>query len=224
MQQLGEVAAAKRADTGQQLVQHGAQRIDIGVTGQIQALHLLGRHIARRTGNTLDARDLGIGHQRDAKIDDAHVVVLREHDVRWLDVAVDHAARVRVVQRLGAFVHDADHVIEPQQIVGTAIGRQRARTVHVFHHHVAMAILFTGIVDGQDVRMLQHAHHVGLGQEHLARHARTLAFTVRGHVVHLDGHVATVERIVREIHRAGTATAHLIDDGVLADALRHGTR
>jgi len=32
--------------------------------------------------------------KRDTEIDDAHVAVLREHYVRWLDVAMDHAARM----------------------------------------------------------------------------------------------------------------------------------
>ena len=38
-------------------------------------------------------------------------------------------------------------------------------------------------------------------------------------VVHLDGDVAAVIRIVREIHDAGAAATDFVDDHVLADLL-----
>ena len=131
-------------------------------------------------------------HQRDAEIDDAHVAVLREHDVRRLDVAMDHAARVRVVQRLRALVDDLDHVVDAQQIVRPAVGGQRARAVHVLGDDVAVAVLFARVVDRQNVRMLQHADHVRFGQEHLARDARAILVAAGIHVVDLDRDVAAV--------------------------------
>ncbi len=134
---------------------------------------------------------------------------------------MNDAARMRVVQRLGALEHDFDHVIEPQQIVRAAVGRQRARTVHVLGDDVAVAALLAGIVDRQDVRVLQHAHHVRFRQEHLARDACVLVIAAGLDVVDLDGDVTTVVRVVREIHRTGAAAADFIDDEVLADALRN---
>ena len=128
------------------------------------------------------------------------------------------------MQRLGALEHDLDHIIEAQQIVGAAVGRQRARAVHVLGDDIAMAILFAGVVDRQDVRMLQHADHVRFGQEHLARDARALIIAAGIDVVDLDGDVAAVVRIVRQVDGAGAAAADLIDDEVLADALRNPVR
>jgi hypothetical protein len=43
--------------------------------------------------------------------------------------------------------------------------------VHVLGDDVTVAVLLAGIVDRQDVRMLQHADHVRFGEEHLARDA-----------------------------------------------------
>ena len=106
---------------GEQLVHHGAERIQIGMMRELEALHLLGRHVRRTAGDALDARDLRIGDQRDAEVDDAHVGILREHDVRRLDVAMNDAARVGVVQRLGALEHDLDDVVDAQQVVGAAV-------------------------------------------------------------------------------------------------------
>ncbi len=222
VQELGEVAGTERAVAGQQFVHHGAERIQVRGIGQLEALHLLGRHVAGAAGDAFDARDVRVGHQCDAKIDDAHVAVLREHDVRGLDVAVDHAARVRVVQRLGALEHELDHVIDAQQVVGAAVGRQRARAVHVLGDDIAVAVLFAGVVDRQDVRVVQHAHHVRFGQEHLAGDAGALVVAGDIHRVDLDRHVAPVVRVVREIHGAGAAAPDLVDDEVLADALGYG--
>ena len=109
---------------------------------------------------------------------------------------MDHAARVRVVQRLGALEHDLDHVVDAQQVVRPAIRRQGARAVHVLGDDVAAPVFLAGVVDGQDVRMLQHAHHVRFRQEHLARDLGALVALILVHVVDLDRDVASVVRIV----------------------------
>ena len=129
---------------------------------------------------------------------------------------MDDAAAVRVVQRLGALVHDLDDVIDRQQVVGLAIGRQRARAMHVLGDDVVVTVFLARVEDRQDVRMLQHADHVRFGQEHLARDARAI-FVVRLEVVDLDRHVATVVRIVRQVDDAGAAATDFLDDDVLPD-------
>src|SRR5690349_22864184 len=58
--------------------------------------------------NDHDARDIQIPNQRDTEVDDAHDAILHEHDVRRLDVAMEHAARVPVIQHLSAFLDDLD--------------------------------------------------------------------------------------------------------------------
>ncbi len=158
--------------------------------------------------------------KRDAEIDDSHVAVEREHDVAGLDVAVDDAAAVRVVQRARRLVDQLHHIVDAQQVVRTAVGCEGARAVHMLGHDVAVAVLFAGIVDRQDVRMLQHADHVRFGEEHLARDALAILIAAGIDVVDLDGDVAAVVRIMREIHDARAAAPDLVDDDVLADLLR----
>ena len=201
---------------GQHLVHHRAERIQVGAVGDLQRLHLLRRHVRRAAGDAFDARDVRVGDQRDAEVDDAHVVRLREHDVRRLDVAVNDAAAVRVVQRLRALVDDLDDVVDRQQVVRLAVRRQRARAVHVLGDDVVAAVLFAGVEDRQDVRMLQHADHVRFRQEHLARDLRAV-LVVRLDVVDLDRDVAAVVRVVGKVDDAGAATPDFLDDDVLAD-------
>ncbi len=68
--------------------------------------------------------------------------------------------------------------------------------------------------------MLQHAHQVGFGQEHLARDARPLLIAAGVDVVDLDGHIAPVIGVVRQVHDTRAAAADLLDDDVLADLAR----
>ena len=134
---------------------------------------------------------------------------------------MDDAARMRVVQRLGALEDDLDGVIDAQQVVRAAVSRQRARAVHVLGDDVAVAVFLAGIVDRQDVRMLQHADQVRFGEEHLARDARALLVAAGVDVVDLDGDVAPVVGVVRQVHDAGAAAADFLDDHVLADLVGH---
>ena len=219
-QQLAERAGAERSLAAQHLVHHRAERIEVGARVERVALHLLGRHVGRAAGHALEARDLGIGDQRDAEIDDAHVAILGEQDVRRLDVAVHHAARVRVVQRLCDLVDDLHDLLDGQQAAGTAVRRQCARAVDVLGDDVTPPLLLARIVDRHDVRVLELADHVRLAHEHAAGVA-ALGVVGAGGVVELDGDVAPVERVVRQVHGAGAAAADLVHDVILADALGH---
>ena len=134
---------------------------------------------------------------------------------------MDHPARVRIVQGLRALEHNLNGIVDAQQVVGAAIGRERAGAVHVLGDDVAAAVFLAGVVDRQDVRVLQHSHQVRLGEEHLARDARTLLIATGVHVVHLDGDIAAVIRIVRQVYDPGAAAADLAHDHVLADLVRH---
>jgi len=53
--------------------------------------------------------------------------------------------------------------------------------------------------------MLKHADHMSLGEEHLARDALAILVAARIDVVHLDGHVAAVVRVVRQVYGARAA-------------------
>ena len=204
---------------GQQLVHDRAERVDVGVVRQLERLHLLGRHVARAAGDAFDAREVGVVVQRDAEVDQPEVAVRRQHQVARLDVAVDHAARMRVVQRLGALEHQRQHVVDRQQVVGARVGGERARAVDELGDDAVVAALLARVVDRHDVRVLQHPDHVRLGEEHLARDLGARRVVVGRDAVGLDRDVAAVIGIVREVDGAGRAAPDLADHLVLADVL-----
>jgi hypothetical protein len=100
------------------------------------------------------------------------------------------------MQRLRALEHNLDGIVDAQQVVRTAVGGERTRTVHVLGDNVAVTVLLAGVVDRQNVRVLQHADQVRLGQEHLAGDARALLVAAGVHVVDLDRHVPPVVGVV----------------------------
>jgi hypothetical protein len=94
-------------------VQRRAEQIDVRPRIDLPrvAVHHLGRH-ERRGAHDADARALLLvelrGPQRDAPVDEVHLTVLPDHHVVRLHVAVDDAARVREVQRVGDAHEDLD--------------------------------------------------------------------------------------------------------------------
>jgi len=118
--------------------------------------------VARAPCDALDAREVGIVVQRDPEVDQPEVAVRRQHQVARLDIAVDHAARMRVVQRLGALEHQRQHVLDRQQVVGARVGGEGARAVDELRDDPVVAALLARVVDRHDVRVLKHPDHVRL--------------------------------------------------------------
>jgi len=142
---------------GDQVVEHGGQRVDVGAAVEHVAVELFGRHI----GQAADAEDLGlvgalvedaaeVGH-----LDLRDLVAIHLHQqVGGLHVAVDQALAVAVAQRhraLEAHFHD---LRQRQQAVGAAVAAQRA-AADVFHHQIGRIGVGHGVED---------LHHVGVVQ------------------------------------------------------------
>ena len=91
-------------------------------------------------------------------------------------------------------------------------------------YDVVTAVLFARVVDRHDVRMLQHADHMRLVEEHLPRNFGTLRVAIFFNVVDLDRDVAAIIRVMRQKDGASAALADLVDNDVLADLLGHVIR
>ena len=135
---------------------------------------------------------------------------------------MDDALAVRVVQRLGHLVDDADGLAHRQQPVRLAEALQRLCPVHVLHDQVAQLAFHVSVVDVEDVGMVEDAGRVRLVEEQLAEAQPFLALVHELGVRDLDRDDAVGEGVVGGVDRAHGALAHLVDDLVLADLVRNG--
>ena len=145
--------------------------------------------------------------ERDAEVGHQCVPVLQQ-DVFGLDVAVDDALGVGMLQRVGDFTRDAQRVGNRQlSLAFEALAERLA--AHERHHVVQQGVGFTGIEQRQDVRMLQPRRGADLGEEAFATEGRT-----KIGMQHLDGDIALVPQIMREVHGGHAAGAEFALDAV----------
>ena len=116
---------------GEHLVGHGAERVDVAARADVALAHrLLGAHVGGRA-----ERHAGLGHaaaagllhgEGDAEVGDEGAAVVQE-DVLGLDVAVDDALAVGVVEGAGDFRGDADGVVDGELLLAGRGGRGATR-------------------------------------------------------------------------------------------------
>ena len=87
---------------GEHLVEHDAEGVDVAARVSALSADLLGRDVVGRAealGEVAEGEAAGAGVGGDAEVDEADVVVVVDHDVLGLHVAVDDAVGVDVLQR-----------------------------------------------------------------------------------------------------------------------------
>ena len=204
--------------------------------GGVLGARLLGRHIRRRADHLTRPRVVGLDaplgrevdhhlhagivlHTGQAPVHEEHLAVLGEHDVGRLHVAVDHAALVRVRQRLAHLDQRLDARREGVRTVvsGVLLGFTRADPQIVVVrltldqlHRQRRAIERVALqrVQRQDVRVLELAGQLGLEQE--ARHQRRGVGQALVHDLHRDG--AAQVLVDAEAHGAHAAAAQLLGE------------
>ena len=112
------VRPGERRLAGKHLVQHAAKRVDVGPgVGQALARRLFRTHVSGRADGhprLREAASATLDGARDAEIGD-HGVPAAEQDVLGLDVAMDHALPMRIVESVGYLAGDA-HGISNRQL------------------------------------------------------------------------------------------------------------
>ena len=162
---------------GQHLIEHTAEGVDVGASIDVGiAGGLFRAHVVRRAeceaglGDPLAGCD-GEG-ARDAEVGDDGLSA-GEHDVAWLDVAVDHAERMGVAEGGGDIAGDAQGVLDGEgSLAGEPIVERLAhKERHDKEEEVAAAGCARVEGDGaaveerHDVGVLQPGGNADLGEE-----------------------------------------------------------
>jgi hypothetical protein len=163
----------------QQHREHAAEREHVGPLVHLvpRAAGLFGRHVLRRAHRHAGARFVGraVGgtlgerrghfaeHFRQAPVHDLHFAERAHHDVRGLQVAVNHAGPVRVADREAHLLEGAQAVFE-RRVVGE-LRRERA-PANEFHGEKRAAVRqFAGAVDGRNAGVLEPGRDARLFDE-----------------------------------------------------------
>ena len=187
-QQLLRRRAVEERLAGEREVAGRGQRVDVGGRRQLAAGGLLGRHVGRRADHHVGGgqRVVAAAVARDAEVDQLDDVGLAagggHQQVRRLDVAVDHPARVGLGQRRGGLGDQVDRARWRQR---AALGHQLLQrdAVEQLHREVRQAVVGDAVVEDPD--------GVGVGER---GGGRGLALEPRG-----GGGVGVVEP--QDLHR-----------------------
>ena len=137
---------------------------------------------------------------RDPEVGDERVVV-GEHDVGGLDVAVDHALAVCVVQAAGHVSGDADGPVRGQPALSIQSLAQRF-PIHARHDVVQKTAGDARVEQGEDVRVLEVRRKPDLALEPLGSN-----LAGQSRVYGLDRHPPPVFGVHRQVHGPHAALA-----------------
>ena len=165
------------------------------------------RRAERHPGLGHPAARRGAERERDAEVGHHRPAVLQQ-DVLRLDVAVDHAVLVRVLERVGHGDRDLDRFVDAELGLAVELGAERL-AVDERHHVVEEAVGGAGIEEREDVRMLQRRggldfHHEAVGADHGGELG----------LQDLERHLAVVLQVLGQVHGGHAALAELALDQV----------
>lgn len=147
--QLADARGSKSGSPAEKLVQHEAQRVNVGLHRRRAAREQLRRHVGRRAGHMVISL---LSKAGETKVGDHSVAFSINHHVRRLQVPMQDALRVRSGQPCTQLACDADRIVRgetpdpPQQ-------RCEVFSVDVLHRKKQLAVGFAGVVDAADVGM-----------------------------------------------------------------------
>jgi hypothetical protein len=208
--------ALERRAAHQQLVEHHAERKDIGAGVHRQPGDRLGRHVLGRAEGRTGLRHRGRRHVRDAKIRDLRAPVRRYHDVGGFDVAVRDFEALREVEPVGDLRHQIGDGGNRQPRCFAQNLLQRT-AFEQFHRDISNAILLAYVVDRNDVGVVEAACGTGLAQEAFAHLAHDFGRQARQQGFYR--YVPLDERIDGAVHGAHGAAAEFRNDDVTAKLL-----
>ena len=168
---LGDRVPLEGRAARQQLVEGGAQAIDVGGCRQVlrPAPGLLGGHVRRRPHHGAgDRRRRALRRPRadplrQAEVGHERLVALAQEDVRRLEVAVEDRPLVRVVDRPRHLGHQRGD--GPRVALQPADVSRQVAALDQPHAEERLVVDLADLVDRHDVRVVELRHRLGLGAE-----------------------------------------------------------
>ena len=198
--------------TGNHLVQHAAEGVEVAQTTGFAPYGLFGRHVARGADHHPGHREAAsVEGDRQAEIADLDGPLFRQPDVAGLQVAVNNSVRVSMREPLADLAGNAQHLCsrKPPTLGSIEYSRQ-VSPGHVLRDDIRLAGLLADIEDGDNLWMVAQPPHC----LRLAAHPRE---AVRVQAFGLDQRkrdVAVELRIMRQINPLAATLAEEPADGI----------
>ena len=158
--------ARERHLPGQHLVEHDADRVEVGGLVDRRAARLLGREVLRGADDRADLGHLARARAGDAEIGHLQPALRADEHVVRLDVAVDDPVLVRETDRRQDLPRVVDRDLDRRRPAPHDQLLQGA-AVEVLHRDVVGALGLAAVVDRDDVRVAQAGRVLGLAAEAL---------------------------------------------------------
>ena len=166
-----------------------------------------------RIGDGFAAGGDGVGHFGEAEVENFCCAALGDENVGGLNVAVDYAGAMSGVERVGDFDADFEKAIEFERAAGDDV--LECRAVEKFHGDEGAAVIFTDVVDGADIRVIERGGGAGFTLEPIERLG--IVSEIVGKKFESDEAAeASVFSFVDDAH---SAAAEFFDDAVMRDGL-----
>ena len=162
----------------------------------------------------------GPGHQlRQPEVQNLDLAALVQKDVGGLDVTVNDAERVRVLEGVGHLHANIQHLIEPQGLLGNPLPQRCP--FQQLHDEERLVAVATDVVQRADVRMIERRRGARLALETVER-GRILRQPGRQE---LHRHLPAQASVLGPIDDTHPAFADLVEDAVMGDGLAdHGRK
>ena len=195
-------AALARALAAERLEGDRRERVDVGRRPGPAAVELLRRHVRGRAEHGAAARDLGaVGRGGDPEVGELRDAVLADQHVGGLHVAVNHALRVRVVERVAEVADHARDLLGPQRPAAQH-PRQRL-ALHVLHDDQHALVVGRGVEHRDEVRVVERRSELRLAREALLDVDRAVGMQA------LDGNLPSEALVLAEEDRRHAARAEV---------------
>ena len=150
-----------RHPSGNHLIHHNAQRVDIGTVIHSASLGLLGRNVVNRTQRFFGQR-IALGHDPgNAKVSHLYRAVLQHHHIMGLNITVDQSTTVGMLQRLADLDGKVQRFLPVQVATLFHILLQRD-AIDQLHDDEIRLVGAGNIINRNNIGMTQHSNGLSL--------------------------------------------------------------
>ena len=151
---------------GEHLVKQDAEAVQISAGVYVLAANLLWTHVARSADGQAGAGHPGGAAQGfgDAKVGQHRAAVFAEQDILRLDIAMNNAAMVRVVQGFGDGAGHRHRLFQRQTLADALLQRAAGQ---ILHRQIINALVRGDVVDRDDMRIAELGDDPAFPQETL---------------------------------------------------------